>query len=70
MPEMPKKHTIERIANRQKNYKCCRRCKKINWHKNSCCIGCSQRRFSPMDDKHALNLLLDWEKEPDLMVEV
>jgi hypothetical protein len=67
---MAKQHPIERIANRQKDYKCCRWCKKINWDTNSCCIGCGHRKFSPMDDEDAKNLLLDWEKEPDLLMEV
>jgi ribosomal protein L37E len=67
---MTKEHPIGRIAHRQKDYKSCRRCRKINWHKNSCCNACGYRRFSPMDDDNGRNLLLDWEKEPDLLVEV
>jgi len=63
-------HPIERIANYQKDYKFCRRCRKINWHTNSRCIACCHPRFSPMDDEDAKNLLLDWEKEPEFSVEV
>ena len=67
---MTKQHPIERIASRLKDYKCCKRCRKINWHENNCCIGCGQRNFTPMNDQFAKNLLLDWEKEPDLLLQV
>jgi hypothetical protein len=68
--KMAKQHPIERIASRLKEYKYCKGCRKINWHENNFCIGCGQRNFRPMDDEYARTLLLDWEKEPDLMVEV
>jgi hypothetical protein len=67
---MTKQHPIKRIANRIMDYKCCQGCKKINWHENNSCIRCGQRRFSPMDDEYARTLLLDWEKEPELLLDV
>ena len=70
LAKMTKKHPIEKIANHQKDYKCCSLCKQINWHRNNCCTGCGNRSFSPMDDENAKNLLLDWQEEPDLLLEV
>jgi ribosomal protein L37E len=67
---MAKQHPFQRIAKKPKNYKYCRRCRKINWHKNSHCIACGHQKFRLMDDEYARTLLLDWEKEPDLLLEV
>lgn len=63
-------HLIEGIARNQQDYKYCNMCGRINWHGNKRCHGCGHRNFNRMDDKYARTLLLDWEKEPDLMLEV
>jgi len=68
--KMAKQHPIERIATHLRDYKCCNWCRRINWHKNSRCIGCGHQSFSPLDEEYGKNLLLDWEKEPDLLLEV
>jgi hypothetical protein len=67
---MAREHPIERIAKNPQDYKHCNRCGKINWQKNKYCIGCGHRDFNPMSDEYGQGLLFDWEKEPDLLVEL
>ena len=63
-------HPIETIAKNPKNYKYCNQCRKINWKENEQCHGCGHRNFNRMDNEYGQNLLLDWEKEPDYLMEV
>ena len=70
MTKMGREHPIERIAKNPQDYKHCNRCGKINRHENKYCIGCGQGDFIPMNDEYGKDLLLDWEKEPDLLLEV
>jgi len=63
-------HPIEEIAQNPQGYKYCRICGRINWHENRHCIGCGHNAFNPINDEYGKRLLLDWEKEPGLLLEV
>jgi len=67
---MAREHSIERIARNLQNYKYCRMCGRINWHANRQCHGCGNRNFNKMVDECGRTLLLHWEKEPDLLLEL
>jgi uncharacterized OB-fold protein len=67
---MAREQPIERIARNRRDYKSCNMCGRINWHRNRYCIGCGQRDFNPMTDEYGQSLRLDWEKEPELLLEV
>jgi len=70
MTKMGRKHPIQQIARNPQDYKYCERCGKINWHGNRYCNGCGHRDFNPITDEYGQGLLLDWEKEPDLLLEL
>jgi len=63
-------HPIEKIAKNPQDYKYCNQCGKINRQKNERCHSCGQRNFNRMDNEDSQDLLLDWEKEPDYLMEV
>ena len=63
-------HPIEKIAKNLQDYKYCNECGKINFKTNERCHSCGQRYFTGMDSEDRRDLLLDWEKEPDYLMEV
>lgn len=63
-------HPIEKIAKNPQDYKYCNECGKINLQTNEFCHGCGYKNFNEMDNEDCQDLLLDWEKEPDYMMEV
>ena len=63
-------HPIEKIAKKPQGYKYCKECGKINLQENDRCHGCEQQNFNGMDDEDCQDLLLDWEKEPDYLMDV
>jgi hypothetical protein len=67
---MTKQHSIGRIAKNPEDYKHYGRCGKINRHGNKRCHRCGYQIFNAMDDEYGRGFLLDWEKEPDLLLEV
>jgi predicted ATP-dependent serine protease len=63
-------HPIEKITKNPQGYKYCNQCGKINKKENERCHSCRHRNFNGMDDEDGPDLLLDWEKEPDFLMEV
>jgi hypothetical protein len=68
--KVEREHLAGRIAKNPQDYKQCGRCRKINWHQNKRCNGCRHQNLNGMEDKYGRTLLLDWNKEPDLLLEV
>ncbi|MBM4322624.1 MAG: hypothetical protein FJ115_03605 [Deltaproteobacteria bacterium] len=64
------RHPIEKIAKKPQSYKYCNQCGKINQKENRRCHGCGEKNFNGMDNQYGRCLLLDWEKEPDYLMEV
>jgi hypothetical protein len=63
-------HPIEKIAQKPQNYKHCNECGKINLQANEHCHSCGHHNFNRMDNEDLRAQLLDWEKEPDYLIEV
>ena len=63
-------HPIENIAKNPQDYKYCNQCKKINRQENEQCHSCGHQNFNRMDNEDGQNLLLDWGKKPDYLIEV
>ena len=63
-------HPIGKIAKKPQNYKYCNQCGKINKKENKRCHDCGHRKFNGMENEYGRHLLLDWEKEPDYLMEV